>query len=150
VRGGASCMIKSKKGLTMVEAVASIFITTIVLAASLTLLFQIRRQSTASQERLLAHQISLLVFDSITRSNYNDVSLWLDESNGKVTMDNCYSSPIDCSIFSYELNNKIYKDITIQFEAQDKTAIDLKIIKYQISIVYFQDRQLQLDGVLYG
>ena len=144
-------MIKQKHGFTIIEAVASIFIVTLVLTTAMAIVLNMRNQAMASEQKIKATDAGSLIRNDISRNYiYRDINDWLDDQSKTLTYDDCTNATIDCSIFN-DSNDERYFDneITITFIRPTSEDISLKAIRYEITITYFKERTLTMIGVIY-
>ncbi|BCR35577.1 type II secretion system protein [Mariniplasma anaerobium] len=146
-------MIKSKHGFTIIEAVASIFLITLILTTAMLIILNMRNQATASEQKIKATDVGSLVRnDILSHTDYDDLNTWLNGSEHILTNDNCSTSgsPIDCDVFLYESGDKTFQDdMTITFLEPTTQSINYKIIHYEIEIIYFKERIVVLTGAVY-
>ncbi|MBU1094241.1 MAG: hypothetical protein KKH01_07245 [Firmicutes bacterium] len=141
------------KGFTVLEAVASIFIISLVLTTVVTIIINVRNQTEATNQRILATQVGSMIRDDlINNSTYADVLIWMNGEQVILTNDNCtvLSTPFSCDIFTYEIDNKVYDDsLSIVFLAPTVESIQYQVIHFEIVIEYYPNRFLTLEGIIY-
>ena len=140
------------KGFSMVEAIASIFIITLVLTSAITIIINIRNQTLAANEKIVATQVGTLIRDDLIQAvDYSTVSSWMNGTQKTVTSTTCgVGTPISCSFFGYTSNGKTYdEEIIITFLAPTAQDIYYEVIHFTITIVYYQTRDLELVGMIY-
>ncbi|MBN2876564.1 MAG: type II secretion system protein [Bacilli bacterium] len=141
------------KGISLIETIASMVILSFVLAATLTIIVNIRKQSLAANEKINAIEIGTLIRDNIEEEvTYDELILWLDQDK-TISNANCIvsSAPFSCDIFQETLDGKDYQDI-IQITFFQPSAQDLEygVIHFSITITYFSIRTMELVGIIYG
>lgn len=146
-------MLKSKNGFTIIEAVASIFLITLILTTAMLIILNMRNQATASEQKIKATDIGSLVRnDILSHTDYTDLNTWLNASEQILTYENCSTSgsPIDCAVFLYESGDKTFEnEMTITFLEPTADSISYKIIHYEIEIIYYNERTVILTGAVY-
>ncbi len=142
-----------KKGFTLIEAIASIFIITLVLTTAITIIVNIRRQTFATNERIVAIEVASRIRDNvINETNYNELSLWQDGFLMTVDSSNCslLAPPFSCDLFAYTANGKTYDtSVSIVFYAPTDESITYQVIHFSVFINYFADRSIELTGIVY-
>ena len=144
-------MIKQKHGFTILEAVASVFIITLVLTTAMTIVLNMRNQAMASEQKIKATDVGSLIRNDISSHyDYDTLNLWLDGNAQVLTYENCTSSPISCDVFLYASGDKSYEnDTVITFLAPTFESTNYKIIHYEITMTYFKERTFTLEGAVY-
>lgn len=144
-------MLKSKSGFTIVEAVASIFLITLILTTAMMIIINMRNQATASELRIKATDVGSLVRNDISSHyDYTTISNWLNGNSQILTNNNCSISPISCAIFLYDSGETTFTDsMTLTFLAPTAESINYKIVHYEIEIIYFNGRTITLLGAVY-
>lgn len=146
-------LIKSKNGFTIIEAVASIFLITLILTTAMLIIVNMRNQSSATEKRIKATDIGSLIRNDIhSHTDYDELNAWLNGNSQILTSSNCGSSgsPIDCDIFLYASGETTFEDsLTITFLEPTTESINYQIIHYEIEIIYFNQRSLILTGAVY-
>lgn len=146
-------LIKSKNGFTILEAVASIFLITMVLTTAMMIIINMRNQSIATEQRIKATDIGSLIRNNIfSHTDYNDLNTWLNGNSKTLTYANCSASdsPIDCDVFLYNSGETTFEDyLTITFLEPTTESMSYQIIHYEIEIIYFNGRSLVLTGAVY-
>lgn len=144
----------SKHGFSTIEAIAAILIISLVLITAVTITINLRNQTIATEKRFEAVEVGTRIRTNISSfSNYNLVKAWLDETpNQEVSfnLNTCDAALFDCDvIFNILVNDTIYDDeITIIFP-QVNDSVEFRIIHYQISIVYYESRDVIIEGMIY-
>lgn len=150
---GISMVILDKRGFTLLEAIASVFIITLILTTAITILFNVRNQTVATQERLAATEIAALIHDDIANdATYSSVLTWLAGSEKILTNATCSTSgsPFGCGIFGYSNGDTIYNDsVTVRLHAPTAESISYRVIRFTITIVYYSNQTIELEGILY-
>ncbi len=139
----------NKRGFTTLEAIASIFLISIVLFASVTILVDNRVQASATNDRLLAFQIAQNMVDQISKNvTYIEMNAWMNGEIETIDSSNCVAlgSPISCTIF-----DQIEYSDSIEIIIYPPTADDqlYQVIHYDIVIHYKDTRSITLGGMIY-
>lgn len=137
------------KGFTTLEAIASLFIISLVLFASITILIDNRKSAESTNQRLLAFQISENIQASITNDiTYQEMNQWLGGVTKVLTKDNCplSGSPVDCLVFEQDAFSTLI-EITFLPPSIDDTTY--QVIHYDITILYSPTKQISLGGLIY-
>jgi type II secretory pathway pseudopilin PulG len=142
-----------KKGFTLLEAIASVFLVSVVLTGAITIIINVRSNAEATQKRLVATQVANLIRDDILAdTTYVEATTWLNESAKTITFDSCPTdgSPFACTVFDYTSAEETYDDkTTIMFEAQSADAIIYRVVRFHIIIAYFGNRTIDVVGLVY-
>jgi type II secretory pathway pseudopilin PulG len=148
-----SVLIKSKNGFTIIEAVASIFLITLILTTAMLIILNMRSQATASEYKIKATDVGSLVRnDILSHTDYTELTTWLNGNEQILTNENCATSgsPIDCDVFLYDSGDTTFESVmTITFLEPTDESISYKIIHYEIEIIYFKERTVVLTGAVY-
>lgn len=146
----------NKKGLTMIEAMASIMIVSIVMVTTMTILVNSRMQARVNQERLVASQVGVMLSNTVTAymsnvTNYNALVLLIDNQDSiLLTTDSC-SVSFDANfcerLYSSVVNGKTYDDSIIDIRVYRPIS---GIIKVTLEINYHMDRLVSIEGFIYG
>ena len=144
-------MLKNRGGFTVLEAVASIFIITLVLTTAMSIILTMRNNAIRSEEKIKATDIGALIrYDLENDYTYEEINTWLNGEQVVLTNDNC-SLPFNCQIFSHTTDEKIYDDlITITFLEPTLLSETYEIIHFEISIIYYKDQVVTLVGAIYA
>lgn len=146
--------ILDHRGFSMLEALASVFIISLVLTTAITIIATVRNQVISSDRQIAAVEVGSRIRDQIYLDyDYETLSLWLSDHNIIVDIENCgdVNNPISCSLFEYELNNQIYDhNVSIIFQSPTEQSIQFKVIHFTVEIVYHNSRKIQLEGMIYG
>ncbi|MCR3906537.1 MAG: hypothetical protein NUK62_05895 [Tenericutes bacterium] len=146
--------ILNHKGFSMLEALASVFIISLVLTTTITIIANVRNQVLASDRQIAAIEVGSQIRDQIYMDyDYDTLSLWIGDSEIIVDYENCndIDNPISCSLFQYTLNNLTYdENVLIIFEAPTEQSIQFQVIHFRVEIVYHDSRKIQLEGIIYG
>ncbi len=141
------------KGFTVLEAIASIFIISLVLTTSITLIINVRNQTVATNERIMATEVGSRIRDDlVNNTTYADISAWMNGQQVIVTNDTCssLSTPFSCDIFLYESNARIYDDtVTLIFLVPTVESDFYQVAHFEIVIEYYPNRFLTLEGIIY-
>lgn len=146
-------MIKNKKGFTVLEAIASVFIVSLVLTTAVSFIVVMRNQAIQSEQKQQATDVASSMRDELLSTlNYADVSTWLGSSTFYVDELSCneLNNPIPCRVFNYDLNAQ-YNEDTLNIYFPERTAQDLQfgVIRFYIEIDYYKGRIISIEGILY-
>ncbi len=144
--------ILNHRGFSVVESIAAIFIITLMITSSLTIIINIRNNTLAANERIIATQVGSLIRDDLINSlDYGPTSLWMNGTEKTVTVGTCGgSSPVSCDFFNYSSENNIYDtELVITFQVQSPNDILYQVIHFTVEITYFQTRKITLVGMIY-
>jgi prepilin-type N-terminal cleavage/methylation domain-containing protein len=146
-------VLKQKKGFTLLEIVASIFILSFVFTSAISIFISVRTQAFATQERMRAVEAGTQIRTIfIQNTPYSIASLWLEtQPSGEVIIDStsCDSGVFNCSaIFNVNVNNHLYDNIVIVFTLIDDYEV-YQVIHFKIIIPYFRTRTVEMRGILY-
>jgi type II secretory pathway pseudopilin PulG len=145
--------ILNKRGFSVLEAVASVFIISLVFTTAFTVIVAMRNRTIATEEKRYAVEVGTSIRDEIVQNySYQLIAPWI--LNGEKTVDNlnCFDldNPISCSLFEFEVNHKIYDDeVKIIFLAPTPDSINYKVIHYKIIIEYYKGLTITLEGMIY-
>ena len=143
-------MIKQKDGFTILEAVASMFLITLVLTTSMLIIINMRNQSVASERKINATDVGALIRNDLSNNySYNEINDWLDGSDFTLTKANLNDSPISANIFQYTTGDQSFEDETTILFYYKPNSADYSILHLTIEIKYFNDRTALLEGAIY-
>lgn len=144
-------MIANKNGFTVLEAVASVFIITLVLITSMSIILTMRNHAIRTEEKIKATDLgSVIRYDLEHDYDYLIILNWMNSEEKMVTYQNCSDTPIGCSIFNHIIEEKDYSSlITIKFLQPTEESIYFKMIHFEITIDYYQEQTVTLIGVIY-
>lgn len=140
------------KGFSMIEAIASIFIITLVITSAITIIINIRNQTLASNQKIIATQVGTLIRDDLIQSlDYASVSPWMNGTSKTVTSTTCgVGTPVSCNFFQYSSNDTIYDtEVVISFITPTAEDNFYQVIHFTLTITYYQTRELELVGIIY-
>ena len=146
-------MLKQKKGFTLLEIVASIFILSFVFTSAISIFISVRTQAYATQERMRAVEAGTQIRNAfIQHTPYSIASLWLDLQQGEnvsFDLETCNPGVFNCdAIFGIEVNGHLYDDIEIIFTLINDYEV-YQVIHFQIVIPYYRSRTVEMRGILY-
>ncbi len=136
------------------EAIASVVIISLVLIAAVTITINMRNQTIATEKRFEAVEVGTRIRTNISsNADYDLVKAWLDQTPGQeVSFDinSCNDALFNCDIiFGVIVNETLYdQEVTIVFPQTDD-SVEFKIIHYQIMIVYYNTRDVLIEGMIY-
>jgi competence protein ComGC len=144
-------MLRQKYGFTVLEAVASVFIVSLVLITAMSIILTMRNHAIRTEEKIKATDLgSVIRYDLEHDYDYTVVLNWIDNQEQIVTNLNCDTSPIECSLFDQTVEEKDYSSlITIRFLAPTAESLNFKMIHFEITINYYQEQTVTLIGVIY-
>ncbi len=144
-------MFKDKKGFTVLEAVASVFIITLVLTTAMSIVLTMRNHAIRTEEKIKATDIGTLIrYDLENDYTYQEINTWLNGNQEIVTSDNCSLTPISCNIFNHVTDDKAYDSlITITFSQPSDLSATYEIVHFKIEIIYYKDQVVTLVGAIY-
>ncbi|MBU1141638.1 MAG: hypothetical protein KKG64_03860 [Firmicutes bacterium] len=141
------------QGFTVLEAIASVFIISLVLTTAISIVINVRNQTEATNERILAVEVGSRIRDDlINNSTYDEISVWMNGGGVLVTSSTCASlaTPFSCDIFTYTSNNRVYDEtMTLSFIAPTVESTQYQVIHFEIIIEYYPHRFLTLEGIIY-
>lgn len=141
------------RGFTILEAVASVFIISLVLTTAVSIVLNVRNQTEATNERIVATEVASRIRDDLIYNNtYDDINTWQNGQQVTVTSSTCTSlnTPFNCSIFSYESDGRIYDDtMTLIFLAPTTESTLYQVVHFEIKIEYYPNRFLTIEGIIY-
>lgn len=138
--------LKSRKGITILEAIASNILIALVIMTTLTILINLRVQAVITEERFRAHQDANIIRDQmIERMTYTMVNTWLAGSTSKTLLDTD-TCPVGfpCE-YMYDINGHDYPT-TLTFQLQ---SASLKLIDFSVTIQYYNTRTVVVGGMIY-
>ncbi len=145
------------KGFTVLEAIASIFIISLVLTTSITIIINVRNQTIATNERIIATEVGSRIRDDLINNNtYDEISEWMDGQRVELTSTTCPTLSASlpnlsfCDVFSYISNNRTY-DVTMSlvFLVPTMESIQYEVVHFEIIIEYYPHRFITLEGIIY-
>jgi competence protein ComGC len=144
-------MLRQKSGFTVLEAVASVFIISLVLITAMSIILTMRNHAIRTEEKIKATDLgSVIRYDLEHDYDYQIISNWMDDQEQIVTYLNCNTSPIECALFDHVVEEKDYTSlITLRFLEPTAESISFKMIHFEITINYHQEQTVTLIGVIY-
>lgn len=142
----------NRKGFTLLEAIASFFIVSIVLTTATILIVNAHNQSVATSRQVDAVYVGSSIRDDIAKTSYTDVTLWMDGAAKTLTNVNCVDvgSPFPCTLFSQEVDGIVYDtEVVVTFESPTAESLLYKVIRYSIEITYYDQRSIVIEGMIY-
>ena len=146
-------MLKQKKGFTLLEIVASIFILSFVFTSAISIFISVRQQAYATQERMRAVEAGTQIRNLfIQHTPYSIASLWINLQSSDeiiINQETCNSGVFNCdAFFNITVNERLYDDISIVFTLiNDYEAY--QVIHFKVVIPYYQSRVVEMRGILY-
>ncbi|AUD64975.1 hypothetical protein BK011_04515 [Tenericutes bacterium MZ-XQ] len=144
-------MIANKNGFTVLEAVASVFIVTLVLITSLSIMLTMRNHAIRTEEKIKATDLGTVIrYDLEHDYAYQTILNWMNNDEKIVSNLNCDVSPLDCSLFNHIIEEKDYAPlITIRFLEPTEDSIYFQMIHFEITINYYKEQTVTMIGVIY-
>jgi len=141
----------NRKGFTLVEALASIVILSFVFTAIITIIVNVRIQTIRTEERVVAIEIAKSIRDDIENDvTYAEIINNISDSSYVITQDNCGAITNGCSFFNYSVGDRQFNDnVTITFLQSTPQSLDYQVIHFEVSIAYFRNDTLLVEGILY-
>ncbi len=143
----------NQRGFSILEAVASVFIISLILTTAVSIVINVRNQTEATNERIVATEVASRIRDDLVYNNaYDDIISWQNGESVIVTSTTCVSlnTPFDCAIFQYESNGRVYDDtMTLIFLAPTTESGFYQIVHFEIVIEYYPHRFLTIEGIIY-
>jgi hypothetical protein len=142
----------NSNGFSLVESIAAIFIITLLLTSSVAMIINIRNNTKAMNEKIIATQVGTLIRDDIIANlNYSSTSTWMAGLSKIATSSTCGgASAVSCSFFQYTSGNKIYDtELVITFQAPTVDDLTYRVIHFTVEITYYQSRKITLVGMIY-
>lgn len=147
-------LLKSKHGFTLLEAIASVAIITLVFTTALVTITAMRNQTIATENKRMAVEIASSIRDDMIQSlTFDTLALWIGSTEKTIGITSCnqIGSPVGCSTFEVLSTNQIQSDdITIIFYVPTPEETTHKIIRFSISVVYYKTRITTIEGVIYA
>lgn len=143
-------MIANKNGFTVLEAVASVFIITLVLITSMSIILTMRNHAIRTEEKIKATDLgSIIRYDLEHDYGYQEILTWMDNQEQIVTNLNCQNTPIECTLFNHVIEDKDYAPlITIRFLEPTQESMNYEMIHFEITIDYYKEQTITLTGVI--
>ncbi|OHE40762.1 MAG: hypothetical protein A2Y16_06955 [Tenericutes bacterium GWF2_57_13] len=143
----------NRRGFTLIEAIASFVIVSIVLTTAAILIVNSYNQSVATSRQVDAVHVGSLIRDDIAAdATYATVLLWLDGAAATLTADNCddLGSPFACTLFAYEADGIVYDaEVVVSFEAPTVESLLYKVIRFTVTVTYYGARTVIIEGMIY-
>ena len=137
-------LILKKNGFTVLEAVVAIAIISFVLVSTITLLINVQNQNRALNEQINATSYATMIRDDIQY----DVTITSISSQLGNNL-NYLNHPTIISYVFDPLLNPYYNQTPIVFIEDSNAPSWLSVVRFSIQIVYYKDRSLVIEGVLY-
>ena len=150
--------IHKKNGFTVLEAVVAIAIISFVLVTSITLLINILNQNKAQQAQLNAIQYATMIRDDL------QIDLLVTDAekllNGEAPLDSTnYTTVLSTlGITSIVINdafnqtsNPFFDKTILTFNSEVfNSTLNLNVVYFTVSIEYYPNRTLEIEGIIYG
>lgn len=145
--------LSNKRGFSVIEAIASVAVITLVFTTAVVIILSMRNQVTATENKRSAIEVASSIKEDLEESlDYTNLSLWIEQTTKEIDHVTCgdFNSPVSCLIFIDNQMGVISEDLMlITFYAQTEAMITHKIISYQITIQYYKTRTITIEGVIY-
>jgi hypothetical protein len=141
----------NRNRFTLLEAIASFFIVSLVLLTATILLVNAYHQADATARQIDAVTIGSMIRDDLETESYAIVSDWMNGMETTLTSFNCGDDPFSlaCSIFAYEIAGIVYDaEVVVTFAAPTAASIQFKIIRFSIVVTYYRERTVILEGMM--
>ena len=151
-------MLTDKKGMSLIEAVASNIIIALVIITTMSIIINLRLQSAIAEERYRAYQDANLSREQIIdRLFYVDALAAIEVALGRSSLDGDTwiltdtAAQASCPLnfpcgYMFDLNGNDYNS-QITFVVASKT---LRLIEFTIDVEYFSNRHITVEGIIYG
>lgn len=147
-------LLRNKRGFTVLEAVASMVIITLVFTTAIATITAMRNQAIATENKRVAVDVATTVKDDLIQTlQYSTVALWLGSTEKTIDSTTCslVSSVVSCDILTLSENSIISSDqITINFLAPTAETTQYQIIRFTVTVVYYKTRTITIEGVIYA
>lgn len=145
--------LKDKHGFSVLEAIASVAIITLVFTTALVTIVAMRNQTIATENKRIAIEVASSMKEDLNQSlTYQTLFTWLGNTTKEIDSISCSTldSPVSCQIFNDNQNDTIpQENIVITFFEPTPSAISFKMINFSITIAYYNTRSITIEGVIY-
>jgi hypothetical protein len=150
-RGDCPMNRLNKRGFTLIEAVASIFIITLIMTTAISIIINVRNQSIATNNKILATEVGTILRDDLINDlSYTTLNTWMAGLEKTVNHTSCVTGPVGCGYFSYQFDGLTYSDnLTIVFYKETSDDLLYHVIHFAIIINYYSTRDVTLTGIIY-
>ncbi len=143
----------NRHGFTLLEAVGSFVILSLVLTTATILIVNAYNRSIATSRQVDAVRVGALVRDEIVeQATYSEVIAWLDGSAKNLTTADCGdpASPFSCVPFTHEVDGILYdSEVVVSFQAPTVSSLTYRVVRFSVIITYFGTQTVVIDGVIY-
>jgi len=143
----------NRRGFTLLEAVGSFVILSLVLTTATILIVNAYNRSIATSRQVDAVRVGALVRDELVeQTTYSEVNTWLGGSAKNLTVSNCGNpeSPFTCSLFSHEIDGILYdSEVVVSFQAPTTSSLTYRIIPFSVIVTYYGTRTVVIEGMIY-
>lgn len=144
----------NNRGFTILEAIASVAIITLVFTTALMMIITMRNQTIATENKRVALDIASSIREDLIQTlTYQSVSTWLGDNEKTIDSTTClqFDSPISCQVFLDNETHVIKKEnISITFYRPTLEETTFRITRFQIHIAYHKTRVISIEGVIYA
>ncbi|MCK7492319.1 MAG: type II secretion system GspH family protein [Comamonadaceae bacterium] len=140
------------RGFTLVEAIASFVIVSIVLTTAAILIVNARNQSVATSRQVDAVQVGSIIRDEIADVAYASVLTWQGGAAKNLTSGTCAApgSPFSCAVFAHQADGILYDtEVVVAFAAPTVDSQLYKVIRFTVVITYYDARTVVIEGMIY-
>ncbi|MGD9679470.1 MAG: hypothetical protein AB7V16_14105, partial [Vulcanibacillus sp.] len=137
-------------------AVVAIAIISFVLVTSITLLINILNQNKAQQAQLNAIQYATMIRDDLQIDLLvTDAALLgetpLDSTNYTTVLSTLDKTSIVINDAFNQTSNPFFDKTILTFNSEVfNTTLNLKVVYFTVSIEYYPNRTLEIEGIIYG
>lgn len=147
-------LLKQNHGFSILEAVASVVIVTLVFTTAIAMITAMRNQTIATEQKRLAVEVaSRMRNDMINNITYEEASSFLQGEAQTINIDSCATigSVISCDYFDMSDRQPFSSSsITVTFLSANSETIKHRIIHFEISINYYKTRSITIVGAIYA
>lgn len=150
-------LIHKKNGFTVLEAVVAIAIISFVLVTSITLLINILNQNKAQQAQLNAIQYATMIRDDlqidllVTDASSLIGEAPLDSTNYTTVLSTLGITSIVINDAFNQTSNPFFDKTILTFNSEVfNTILNLNVVYFTVSVEYYPNRTLEIEGIIYG
>lgn len=142
------------QGFTLLEAIASVVMVTLVFTTAIATIMAMRNQAIATENKRIAVEIASSLRDDLIRTlDYSTVSPWLDAQERTIDVTTCSNigSVVSCDMLQPANPGVIdAEDIIITFDAPTAETTAYQIVRFSITVTYYKTRLITIEGVIYA
>lgn len=147
-------LLKQNLGFTVLEAVASVVIVTLVFTTAITIITAMRNQTIATENKRLAVEVaSRMRNDVVNTLTYSEVSAFLLGDERVITFMTSHREGSIITSDFFVIDDQLpfnVSDISITFFAATDETIKHRIVRFEISITYYKNRNINIEGIIYA